>query len=406
VRSFTLNGAGRLTKVKATRRDGAGDSFGDHTYKIGADWAVNDWVRFRGSLGTSFRAPALFELFLENQTGFGRQQDLDVCGPGVTRVVARDRGTITQTEFDNCNAAGVGDPNTYVAATGGLTIVGGGGLGLLKPETSKAKVLSVVLTPTFNALPDTRLSLAVDYFDIKVKNEITTLGAGNIIAGCYGSQHFSSEPLCNLITRQPASAPDAFNITKVVDTYINIASQRNRGVDVTAQLTHNLGGLGRLSLLAQMTWQLEDTQNLFGGNETELNGLVGDPRWVGNFNLTWAKGPWTLLYGLDVVGSGDNRNNLIASLGNRSCRTSIFRTGTYCPVASVPSVAYHAVSITRDIGDKYRFTVGVANLFDKDPPRVSTVQNGGISTIGQVPVFGSQYDYLGRRAFVNVRAKI
>jgi len=75
-------------------------------------------------------------------------------------------------------------------------------------------------------------------------------------------------------------------------------------------------------------------------------------------------------------------------------------------VAEVPAITYHAVSLTRDIGDRYRFTLGVANLLDQAPPRVSTVFNGGISTIGQVPVFGSQYDYLGRRVFFNVRAKI
>jgi iron complex outermembrane receptor protein len=406
VRSFTLNAAGRLTKVNATRRDGATDSFGDHTWKVGADWGVNDWLRFRGSIGTSFRAPALFELFLENQTGFGRQQDLDVCGPGVTRATALQRGTITQTEFDNCNAAGIGDPNTYVAATGGVTIVGGGGLGNLEPETSKAKVASIVLTPTFDILPDTRFSLAVDYFDIKVSNEIGQLSASQIVTGCYNSNHFSSEPLCNLITRIPAGQPSAFNLTSIESTYININQQRTRGVDLTGQIVHNMGSWGRLSLLAQMTWQIEDTQELFEGSEVELNGTVGDPRWVGNFNLTWTKGPWTVLYSADVIGSADNNNALIESLGNRKCRTSIFRTGTFCPVADVPAIAYHAVSLTRDIGDKYRFTFGVANLLDTKPPRVSTVFNGGISTLGQVPVFGSQYDYLGRRFFVNVRAKI
>ena len=404
IRSLTLNAAGRQTWVDATRRDGAKDNFGDHTYKLGADWGVNEWLRFRGSVGTSFRAPALFELFLEDQTGFQRQQSLDVCGPGVTRTVALQRGTITQTMFDNCNAEGI--PLDFVAATGGVTIHGGGGLGTLEPETSKAKVFSVVLTPTFNVLPDTRFSLAVDYFDIKVSNEITVLGGANIVNGCYNSQNFSTEPLCDLITRVPAGQNGQYNLVSIVDNYINIAEQRNRGVDVTAQVTHNLGSLGRLSLLGQMTWQLEDVQELFAGSKTELNGLVGDPRWVGNFNATWTYGPWTLLYGLDVIGSADNNNALIESLGNRSCRTSIFRTGTFCPVAHVPAVAYHALSVTRDINDKFRFTLGVANLFDKTPPRVSTVFNGGISTLGQVPVFGSQYDYLGRRFFVSVRGKI
>ena len=66
-------------------------------------------------------------------------------------------------------------------------------------------------------------------------------------------------------------------------------------------------------------------------------------------------------------------------------------------------MAYHAMSVTRAIGEKFEFTVGVANIFDKKPPRVSTVFNGGIQTLGQVPVFASQYDYFGRRFFVNVR---
>ena len=106
-----------------------------------------------------------------------------------------------------------------------------------------------------------------------------------------------------------------------------------------------------------------------------------------------------------MVGSADNRRELIEDQGSL-CRTSVFRPGgEFCPDVSVPAVAYHAVSLTRDIGDKYRFTLGVANLLDTKPPRVSTVFNGGIATLGQVPVFGSQYDYLGRRIFVNVRAK-
>jgi iron complex outermembrane receptor protein len=344
----------------------------------------------------------LFELFLQSQTGFQRQQTIDVCGPGINRATALARGIITQTEFNNCAAAGI--PAGYISATGGALIVSSGSLGNLEPETSKAKVLSIVLTPTFNILPDTRFSLAVDYFDIKVKNEITQLGGANIVAGCYNSQNFPNEPLCDLITRVPAGQAGQFNITQVVDNYLNIASQRNRGVDVTGQIVHNMGNLGRLSFLAEMTFQVEDTQELFAGHAVELNGTIGDPRWVGNFNLTWAKGPWTLLYGLDVVGSADNQNAIIEALGNRSCRTSIFRTGTFCPVGHVPAVFYHALSLTRDIGDKYRFTLGVANLLDKEPPRVSTVFSS-TSTIGQVPVFGSQYDYLGRRLFMNVRAK-
>ena len=416
-REFNISAAGRITRVDAERGDGVKDKFGDETWKLGAHWTVNDWLQFRGSWGTSFRAPALFELFLESQTGFATQQDIDVCSNADEKL---DQGTITQLMFDNC-ASEIPNIEDYTAATGGALIIQGGNIGELEPETSVAKTASVILTPRFSFLPDTRFSLAIDYFDIEVEDEITQLGSSNIVIGCYNSTDFDNEPLCDLITRLPAGDPEEFNIVEIDSPYINVSSQKNRGIDVTGRITHDFGNLGRLSLLAQMTWQLEDELDLFGneGSVVELNGLVGDPKWVGDFNATWVKGPWTLTYGLDVIGSADNREELAedaaSGVGDDQCRTSAFRPGVppeeaaaggrveFCPDVSVPSVAYHSFSLTRRVGEKFEFTLGMANIFDKKPPRVSTVFNGGISVIGQVPIFGSQYDYLGRRVFASVR---
>ncbi|HET9335415.1 MAG TPA: TonB-dependent receptor [Sphingomicrobium sp.] len=415
---LNLSAAGRITRVKAERRDGVDDKFGDETWKLGADWQVNDWLRFRGSWGTSFRAPALFELFLENQTGFQSQADIDLCA---NRERGLELGTITPEIDANCTALGIDD---FAPATGSAEIISRGGIGTLEPETSTAKTFSVVLTPTFSFLPDTRVSLAVDYFDIEVRDEITQLGGFNIVLGCLQSDDVLNEPLCDLITRVPAGEPDEFNIVEIEDPYINISEQRNRGIDVTGQITHDLGNLGRLTFLAQMTWQLEDKVDVFGNNtgDVDLNGEVGDPRWIGDFNLTWAKGPWTVTYGLDVIGSADNKEDLLddqaSAVGDDGCRTSLFRPGPgitpeeaaagarvpFCPDVSVDAVAYHSLSVTREIGERFQFTLGMANIFDKKPPRVSTVFNGGIAVFGQTPVFGSQYDWLGRRFFANVRA--
>ena len=60
------------------------------------------------------------------------------------------------------------------------------------------------------------------------------------------------------------------------------------------------------------------------------------------------------------------------------------------------------MSVTREIADKFAITLGVANIFDTPPPRASTVLSG-ITAIGQAPAFGTQYDYMGRRVFLNVR---
>lgn len=403
IQRFTVSAAGRHTSVDATRRDGAKDSFSDNTWKVGADWEVTDWLRFRGTWGTSFRAPALFELFLEDQTGFLDQQDIDICINTATNLA---RGSITQTIFDNCAAAGI--PSNFTGATGSATITSGGGIGVLKPETSTAKTASVILTPDLTGFlwSGLRTSLVVDYFDIEVRDQITTLGGTNIVIGCYNSEFFPDEPLCDLITRAPAGATDALNIRAVQDSYVNVNRQKNRGFDVTAQIEQDMGEMGTLSFSAQMTWQTKDTVALFDNTVIDDNGEAGEPKWVGDFNLAWEKDDWTLFYGLDVTGGTSDLEDLKRTLGGgRTCRTSIFRPGPqFCPDVRLSPTFYHSASVTYRMNEEFQITLGMANILDTKPPRASTVFSG-ISAIGQAPAFGSQYDYFGRRLFLNVRGR-
>ncbi len=403
IERLTLSGAARYTHVEATRRDRVQDRFGDTTWKIGADWAVTDWLRFRGTWGTSFRAPALFELFLEDQTGFLTQQDIDPCIQTAARLAA---GAISQRIFDNCAADGIGP--AYAGGFSPATIVSGGGIGMLKPETSTARTVSVILTPDLSGAlwGGLRTRLAVDYFDIKVKDEITLLGAGNILRGCYDSA-VADEPLCDLFTRSTTPGPDAQSVAAVTDRYVNISRQRNRGVDLSLAVDQDLGRLGALAFRAQMTWQVKDKVALFPGTVVDDNGKIGNPKWVGDFSLGWMKGGWTLFYGLDVTGAASNAADLLRAQGGDACRTSSFRPGgRFCPDVRVPATFYHSLSLSRDVADRFRITLGVANLFDTPPPRVSTVVTATPPVIGQAPAFGTQYDYLGRRFFLGVRGKI
>ena len=402
IERLTLSGAARYTHVEATARTGARDSFSDTTWKAGADWAVTDWLRFRGTWGTSFRAPALFELFLESQTGFLGQPDVDPCIQSAARLAA---GAISQRIFDNCAADGIG-PN-FAGGIGPVTIVSGGGIGTLKPETSTAKTVSVILAPDLSGAlwGGLKTRLAIDYFDIKVKDEITLLGAGNIVRGCYDSD-VAGEPLCGLFTRT-ATGPDAQSVASVTDRYVNISRQRNRGIDLSLAIDQDLGKLGALAFRAQMTWQIEDKVALFPGTEIDDNGKIGNPKWVGDFNLGWMKDGWTLFYGMDVTGAASNMRDLLRAQGGDACRTSSFRPGgRFCPDVSVPATFTHSLSLSRDVADRFRITLGVANLFDTPPPRVSTVVAATPPVIGQAPAFGTQYDYLGRRFFLSVRGKI
>jgi iron complex outermembrane receptor protein len=411
IQEFGLSGSVRVTNSTATRDsngllypDPANPgqnipqklvSFSDNgnfTYKIGANWKVNDWLRFRGTWGTSYRAPALFENFLADQSSFISQRAIDPCinydAPG---------STTPQIVKTNCAAAGI--PGNYTGGAATATVLTGGGVGVVKAETSTAKTASIILTPRFGFLPNTRINLAVDYFNIEVKGEISQLGAANILYGCYSSNFYPTDPLCSLFTRQTTAPVNAISV--VHDSFINVNRQANEGVDVTANLSQDMGSWGKLDFTAQMTWQIKDTRALFLGTEEDLNGRVGDPQWTGAFNLQWSKGTFSVYYGLNVVGGASDLPAYLLDGGSECYTSSVIFPGGYCEKLRVSPVFYHSFSLTKKLPG-VEITMGVTNLFNTKPPRVSNYNNGETTTLGQ-SVFSSQYDLIGRRGFVTVK---
>ncbi|WP_300974751.1 TonB-dependent receptor [Sphingomonas sp. LHG3406-1] len=407
---LTINAAARVTSVTAERKsDGAKDEDnGNWTYKLGGNYAPTSWLRFRGTYGTSYRAPALFEQFLANETSFTAVRNIDPC---TNYAAAFALGTINQRIRDNCASQGI--PGNFTGGAITATVRSQGGLGLLEAETSTAKTASIVLTPRFGgALSNTRFDFAVDWFDIKVKGQIAQLGAANIVFGCYNSTSFPTDPLCALFTRA-GPGTQQFIIQTVDNKYINIAQQRVAGYDFTASVRHNAGRLGQFSLLGNATYQTKQIFDLFVGTGRNSAGFVGAPKFVGDLNLTWTSANdtgWSVYYGLDIIGKSSSKELVdeIDSTTQPGCfvpsqPTPVLR-GTYCPKVTTPTVLYHAASITKEI-EGFDFTLGVSNLFDKKPPRVSVLNGGTISTLGQAAAV-SQYDWLGRRFFVNVTAKL
>ena len=85
----------------------------------------------RGTYGTAFRAPALYELFLANQTGFLNQLGVDPC-------INYGTSGVSPTIQKNCASLGIPGRTTTATAPARTRLTGGGG-GHLKPETSIAR---------------------------------------------------------------------------------------------------------------------------------------------------------------------------------------------------------------------------------------------------------------------------
>lgn len=252
--------------------------------------------------------------------------------------------------------------------------------------------------------------LEASYFNIQVKGEITQLGAANILRGCYDAEDFPTNPLCSLFRR--GNVGTGALLIDVQDSFINVNRQRNRGVDFTLRANHRFGGDTRLSVLANATYQIQDDITLFGGELDDLNGEIGDPKFTADLNLNLDKGPWSFFWGTDFVGKTSNEKEFIEDNGGICFDETddpddpfvAVYGGQYCYDVTTQSKFYHSASITRRIAnDRYQITMGISNLFDTKPPKISPA--GVFGDIGQVAGLGSQYDWLGRRFFVNVKAR-
>jgi iron complex outermembrane receptor protein len=369
IQSLDLSLSGRYTDV---------DSYGsDETYKVGLNWQIIPSVRLRATRGTSFRAPALFELYKNSETSFLSQRSVDPC---IRWQAALTAGTLSQRVADNCKAAGI--PPAYTGAGSSVTITSGGGVGALDAETSKATTYGVIWTPKF-----ADLKVAVDYFDIQVNDEITQLGAGRIVSGCYRSLSFPTDPLCSLFKRGPSNL-----ITTVTDNYLNIAKQVNKGLDLTVNYGQELPWDVRMDVELQSTWQFKDTTALFADTVVDSNGFVGDPDWTGQLNFRFSKGDWTAYWGIDMIGKASDAEDYADS---NTAKTTFYKVHT-------EFTAYHSLSLQKKFED-FTLLAGVANVFNEAPPQVTQSQ-GNYNMVGR-SVLASQYDYIGRRMFVSFQAK-
>lgn len=385
VRQLDFNASMRYTDV---------GSFGDDTtYKVGFNWALNDQFRARTTFGTSFRTPALYELYLADQTSFESARVADPCISWQSNLAL---GNISQRIADNCAADGI--PPDHIA-TVGPEVLTGGGLGVLTAETSEAFTVGFVWQPDF-----TELSFSVDYFDILVEDEVDSIGGPEIVLGCYDSPFFPNEPLCDQFDRDPPSAALPNAITTIRDSFINVSKQQLRGMDIAAQwLTELPGTWGTFSADTQWTLNFEDTVALFDNTEEDLSGEAGHPETVGNLNFTLLRDAWTFNWGMQYIGETNN----FASFG-RNTVSYVFGSDSSAggDIVEIDLVAeatvYHSLSARYDFDNGLSARVGIANVFDELPPRMTNQGTGTeVDVLGQV-AFYSQYDWLARRFFLNL----
>lgn len=361
-KELTLNASSRLADYKSY---GSGS-----TYKVGALWAPVSWVSLRGTNGTSYRAPALFEQFVGATTGF-----LSSAGDPCNDYPAK--GGVRAT---NCASEGLAadfqQKNSITSVTKGGRESG------LSAETSKNASWGIIFQPTLpTGLGD--LSVAIDRFDVKVDNGVSRVGTGSILTLCYDDPKFrSGGGFCNLITRDPGNGALTVN-----NSYVNLATDIVRGYDYNIRYTNEIG-TGKLRVNLSATEYTSQASKVFSTDPlTESNGRIGVPRWSAALDVNYTIKGWNVYYGMEAVG----RTSSYAYY-EEDPATSIYKMDT-------PTYYLHSVSLSySDSVSKWKVTGGVRNIADKTPPSISS---GFANRVGNAALY-SGYDYLGRRFFLNV----
>lgn len=364
----------------------------DSIYKVGLNWQINETVRVRSSYGTSYRAPALFELFLEDQTSFAGQFGTDPC-----INYADPANNVPINIQNNCAADGI--PGNYGGGAVSATVIQSGGGDLLEAESGDSFTAGIVFTPTF-----LDLNIALDYYEIEINDQITSLGAGTVVGGCYAGQVFPNR-FCDLFTRNPATDQTSpFALNTINAPTLNVDSQSQRGIDLAVRYESDLN-IGTLVVDGNISWSLERFTDVFGSDfisgiaNNDFNGSIGFPSVVGDATVRLDRGDWTYSWFTNFTGRQDN--NRFSSLDFNEPQTYLGRVPGLFDT-NTEAVFYHGASVRWE-GDTWSITGGVRNIFDEQPPTVSSGTGAifGFSA-GNLPVNATGYDILGRRAFVTV----
>lgn len=291
--------------------------------KASVRWQPVDAFLVRGSVGTGFRAPTLVDLYSPEARGIttNGSRDLVRCPIGTTGLLD------CSTQF--------------------VTI--GGGNPALQPEKSRSTTLGVLYEPTKD------YSIGVDAFRVELKDVIRTGLSAAIILG---------DPVryASYIRRGAADGnPSGVGpITGIDLALTNLGKTIVGGIDLDLKGRVALTPADKLTLRLNGTYISKyDQQNLDGSYTSAINepaaiaiGVV--LRWRHTLSATWQNGPW-------AASLTENYQ-----VGYRDLRTSL--QAATVPRRKVGSYETFDAQLSYSGLAKTRLTLGVKNLFDKNPP--------------------------------------
>ncbi len=349
-----------------------------NTYKFGLNANVNDIFRLRGGYNRAVRAPNINELFSTQQIGLFSGED-PCAGPSPadsavqcanTGVTAAQYGHVPDSPASQYNEFTGGNPN-------------------LKPEKADTYTFGFAVTPLQG------LEASVDYYQVKIKDVIGTIGSNTTLGICAQT---GNPFLCNNVKRNPVTG-DLWlgNTGRVVNLTSNFGNQEARGIDLNASYVWRmLGGRAEVNMAGSRLLSLYKDP-LPGVNNSaayDCSGKINtscnnppSPKWRHLMNLNYSKDWWSVNVRWRYFGQVRYVNND----GSFATTDKLLFNHDH----KISAYNWLDVSGTFHVGTHVDLTVGVNNITDRAPPLV------GGSLVDNANTPGG-YDELGRYYFTNV----
>jgi len=375
VHELSLNGAARVADYKGS----VGTVW---AYNYGAIYAPIPDIKFRANYSRSVRSPTLGDLYATASQNFDLLDD-----PCDVNFI--DTGKATRAA--NCAAAGVpvGFENTAARAAS-VDFLSGGNPDL-KAERSRSITFGAILQPRF--VPG--LSISLDYYDVKIMDQIASVDAQTILDGCYDGADLNNA-FCDLIF--PRNADSTFASPAFLQSSLNFALQRTKGIDLDIAYDHRFNPDNRLQLRFIGNYVTIRNDYPYIDNPTQrerIRGELGDPIYAFNASVDYTYKRFTLGYELRYIG----RQSITDWEAQHDTYGVPALDPYYADRVYYPSVTYHNVRFSIDMDKGFSFYGGVDNVTDKMPPL-------GVLGTGSFNDGDAVYDNTGRFFYAGFRVKI
>lgn len=395
-------------------------TFDTTTWKVAGTWAPTPDFKVRGNYQRAVRAPNIGELFSPVSTGL-TNLGTDPCQGASPLTNANLRAVCLA---QGAPAAVIG---TITAPTAGQANITAGGNPNVGPETATTWSVGLVFTPAF--LPG--FSGSIDYYNIKVKNAITTPTPADLIAACFGSTptnpsaSAATTAACTSIRRNPITGGldgDPATTGGLFGALSNLGTLGTDGVDLNLAYTTGIGTVfgqeGRVSFMFNGNYthssKFKATPTALDReciNQYSVNCGSIQPKYSFSQRTTLGLGPvdvslmwrWVNKVRFEDQQLADD----LAAAQAAGCTDPAGTDPDGCMIdprfRTIKAYSWFDLTTRFEVSKNFDLTMSVFNLFDKKPPVVggtvgSTSYNGGNT-------YPSSYDALGRRFAVSARLK-